>query len=238
MNKRYFKKFFLFLIFVPILFSLLYTTGCNTINLSKNVKDIKSLSNYIDKYPLLGLYFIDQMKINKAFVTLKTNDYKSPLININGVVKFKNIIDIAGFTQIGSNKIDIFSLFYDFNKHSGFFYNIIEKEKYEISSASLKLSKNIMIYFENDLFLLMLFFKNYEFYNIKNGEFLIEDILFKVADYKIISSELESQTLKININYTNYKKWENIYYPSIITVKSLDYEFNLLLTDIEFTLSF
>jgi hypothetical protein len=212
--------------------------SCANLAFSKKISNDSELSVYIEKYPVLGLLYIEKMEIKKGFLTIKSKTQNFPLFNISANICFNNSIWLEGKVQAGTGQIDLFNAQYDYNTHSGYLNYLLTGEKYIIPSDSLKSLKNIVSYFEKNLFLILLFLKDNKVPNIKNGDFLINDIIFLIKDYKIVSSEIDSEILKLKVEYSNYKKWNNVYYPSILHFILQDYDISLLILDSEFTLNF
>lgn len=225
------------LILLIILFNLIFYS-CTYFSFSKKLSNEKDLSLYIDKYPILGFLYIEQINIKKALLTIKNNTQSYPLINLTGSICLNKKFLLEGTTQVGSATLPLFKVDYDYSSHSGFIDYIMMGEKYEISSESLKISKSLMNYFEKNIFLFLLFLKNNVIPNYKNGEFTIEDLNFFIEDYKIIKAEIDSQILKFKVEYSNYKKWKDVYYPSILHFYFMDYDIKILILDSEFILSF
>ncbi|MCR4421552.1 MAG: hypothetical protein GYA61_04190 [Spirochaetales bacterium] len=223
----------LFVFFIYFLF-----LSCANLAFSKKISNDNELSLYIEKYPVIGLLYIEKIDIKKGFLTIKSKTQNFPLINISANICFNDSVWLEGKIQAGTNQIDLFNAQYDYKTHCGYLNYLLTGEKYIVPSDSFKNLKNVIQYFEKNLFLILLLLKNNKIPNIKNGELLINDIIFQIKDYKIVSSEIDSQILKLKVEYSNYKKWNNVYYPSILHFILQDYDISLLILDSEFTLNF
>lgn len=232
------KKTCIILVLFILALIVLGFESCGSFAFSKKLTNEKDLSRYIDKYPIIGLNYIEKIDIKKALLSIKTKEYNFPLFTISGLIFYNKFVQFDGFTQIGASVNSVFKIFYDFEVHNGYFDNLFTKERYNISANDIKLPKNIISYIEKNLFILLLFFRNNTIPNIKNGEFEIEDVIFSVKNYFIEKSTIDSSTMMIKIEYSNYKKWNTIYYPSIINIYFQDYEIKILIMESDFILSF
>lgn len=236
MKKR--KNIIILFLFLLLILNFIIFESCTSAIFSRKYKSEKELIQYIEKYPLLGFFYLDKIEIKKGFLSIKDKQTNYPLFIINGEILYSNLIDIKGSMQIGSNIIDVFNFYYNYENHKGYFEDISSKLKYELSVDQLKIPKQLIFYIEKSSFLFLLMLKGREIQNLKNGEIEVDDIILSIKDYKIEKATIESQTLPLVVYYKNYKKWDNIYYPSMITILYNDYIINFLITDAIFVLKF
>lgn len=227
-----------FLLILVLFFISFYLQSCANVIFNKEYKNENELVQHLEKYPVLGFLYLDKIEIYKAFLSIKEKENNFPLFTISGSIIYKNNISFVGYTNIGKNQIQVFSLLYDFQNHSGLFDDYFSKTRYEINSNSTKIPKNLISYFERNCFLLMLILKDNHIDGTKNGDIQIEDIIYTIKEYRIEKARLDSNTLSIKVEYLNYKNWGNFYYPSVININYQDYFINLLIIDAKFQLKF
>ncbi|MFN3411410.1 MAG: hypothetical protein ACK4YF_04545 [Exilispira sp.] len=236
MKKR--KNIVIFSLFLLLILNFIFFESCTFTIFSKKYKSEEELKQYIEKYPLLGFFYLYKIEIKKGFLSIKDKQKNYPLFIINGKIIYSNLIDIKGSMQIGSNIIDVFKFYYNYENHKGYFEDISSKLKYELAADQLKIPKQLVYYIEKSSFLLLLMLKGRKIQNLKNGEIEVDDIILSIKDYKIEKAKIESHTLPLVIYYKNYRRWDNIYYPSMITILYNDYIINFLITDAIFVLTF
>ncbi|GEM_PF-1821220 len=232
------KKLSLFLVLFSIFILFFLLESCTGFVFSRKYKSEKEIIQYIDKYPLIAFLYLNKIDIRKGFLTIKSKQGNLPLFLISGKIIFFDLIQLDGKTQLGTNFVNVFDLQYSFESHQGYFEDLVSKLKYNISSESLNIPKSIFSYIEKNFFLILLMLKGNQLQNIKNGEIEIEDIVFSIKDFQIEKAEVRSQTIQLKVYYNKYKKWEKIYYPSIINLIFKDFDVNLLLTNVNLYLSF
>ncbi len=227
-----------FIFFILVLVAFIFFENCSFSDLSKKYVNENEINNVIDKYPIIGFFYLNKIEIKKGFLSIREKNSNYPIFLISGEIEYSNFIKIICGTQIATKILEIFNFFYDYKNHYGYLEDKRSNIKYNLSSDNLKIPELMLNYLEKSSLLLLLMLKGNNIPNIKNGDYEIKDILFLIKDYKIEKALLESANIPLKVYYKNYKKWENIYYPSTINIIFQDYDISILITEANFYLSF